>query len=363
MGHILPKLLHKHLADDVLLTDPLKVLPGRFVSQATSKSNDPVINTLNSLYIISENNEYVLRMPVSSDEKLGLSFGVVLDEAKNEKMRAVPHQVLAELAETLPSDSSEYLDYSDKAITAFLEHHGVERHSSSFQFINDADHYFFYRKPHEHVPGIMLLEAARQAIYYQLYTHSDHELGKVTVSLSELKATFFNYAELMYPIEVVIDDLTATDTLKPKEVLYSVSFCQRGRVLARVDSLAPVIALKRFQLARNARLFDDEDRFSPVTAAPITALLTHANGEQSLISLNEVSLNGCNTSNPSVSLGDEGYVTVLYGNKLHFHTKASCKFVTDRSVEWVFDKVSFEQKELLREIIKRGFISSSHSPR
>ena len=37
---------------------------------------------------------------------------------------------------------------------------------------NDTKNYFFYRKHHEHVPGIMLMEVARQAMYAQFYKYS-----------------------------------------------------------------------------------------------------------------------------------------------------------------------------------------------
>ncbi|MBD1582313.1 AfsA-related hotdog domain-containing protein [Pseudoalteromonas sp. S16_S37] len=355
---ITPKLLHKHKDDDVLLSSPRKLLPARFVSAQTHPATDPAIVMLNSLYDVSADNEYTLRVPADSSERAGVPYKDVITQAANELMRGVPHQVIEAIKAGLPQDSAERLDVSDEAIAAFLLHHQVTRHSHSFKFVNQAEHYFFYRKPHEHVPGIMLLEAARQTIYYQLYGFSQQQLGKVTVSLSELNAKFYHYAELMYPMEIVVDDLTAGDIQKPKEVLYSASFYQQGMLIARINSLAPVISLKRFVLARNAKLLNEDERFSPLPVAPITTLLSSTAGKQVLVELQTIGITACTTSPFEADNNDAVYLNVIYGNKLHFQTQVQLQRHDDGSAFWSFLEVDHEQRETLKEIIKRGFVSN-----
>ncbi len=359
---ITPEMLHKHKEDDVLLSHPRKVLPARFLSAETHTASDPNLVMLNSLYEVTANNEYVLRIKSLSPEAQGMSYNEVVTQTKNDKIRAVPHQVIDTIKAGLPQDAVNDLSVSDEQIDAFLEHHKVGRHSSSFQFVNQADHYFFYSKPHEHVPGIMLLEAARQTIYYQLYSYSEQKLGKVTVSLSELNAKFYNYAELMYPIEIVVDDLSEGDTLKPKEVLYSVSFYQKGMLIARIDSLAPVISLKRFKLARNARLFSDEERFTPLVVAPITAFISCSDGQKYLVVLNDIGITQCSTSRAPLNGCSTAYFSVVYDNKLHFQSAVSLQSEADDHLRWSFVDVDYKQLETLKEIIKRGFVGHEQHP-
>lgn len=361
---IAPKILHKHKDDDVLLTNPRKVLPARFLSGETHTTTDPNIIKLNRLYDVSADNEYVLSTVGLPPGSQGVSYCEVVAQSKSEKMRAVPHQVIDAIKSGSSKDSSEDLSVSDEQIDAFLAHHKVSPHSSSFRFVNQADHYFFYRKPHEHVPGIMLIEAARQAIYYQLYGHSELKLGTVTVSLRELSARFNSYAELMYPIELVVDDLSESDNLKPKEVLYSVSFYQKSMLIARIDSLAPIISLKRFQLARNARLFSDEEYFTPLGVAPVIALISGVGDKQSVVNLHQIGMTQCSTSKVSVGGSSMAYLSVIYDSKLHFQSAVILQSETEKYQWWSFIDVDYEQLEALKEIIKRGFIANEqHSKR
>ncbi|MGF1750705.1 AfsA-related hotdog domain-containing protein [Vibrio cionasavignyae] len=353
---ISPKLMHKHKADDVLLSDPRKLLPVRFTSSQENIATDPAIVMLNSLYEPLANNEYVLRLPKTMSGGAGVSFDEVIALSANDPMRGVPAQIVESIRAGLPQDTAERIDINDENVSAFLTHHKVARHSHSFQFVNRGDHYFFYRKPHEHVPGIMLLEAARQTIYYQLYSFSQQQLGQVTVSLNELNAKFYNYAELMYPIEIVVDDLTLGDTQKPKEVLYSASFYQKGILIARINSLAPVISLKRFKMARNVNLFGEEERFSPLSIAPITALLSSGCGKQALVDLQDIGLSGCKTSAISFDNEDSVYLNLIYDNKLHFTAKLQHERDEQSHVSWLFNNVSYEEIETLKEIIKRSFL-------
>ncbi|PSU32892.1 AfsA-related hotdog domain-containing protein [Photobacterium lutimaris] len=353
---ISPKLVHKHKADDLLLSDPRKLLPVRFTSSQESMATDPAIVMLNSLYEVSASNEYVLKLPKTMSGGAGVSFDEVIVLSANDPMRGVPAQIVESIRAGLPQDTAERVDINDENVSAFLAHHKVARHSHSFQFVNRGDHYFFYRKPHEHVPGIMLLEAARQTIYYQLYGFSQQQLGQVTVSLSELNAKFYNYAELMYPIEIVVDDLTRGDIQKPKEVLYRASFYQKGMLIARINSLAPVISIKRFQMARNVNLFGEEERFSPLPIAPITALLSSGCGKQALVDLQDIGLSGCTTSAISFDNEDSHYLNLIYDNKLHFTAKLQRERDEQSHVNWLFNSVSYEDIETLKEIIKRGFL-------
>ncbi|HIC7214406.1 AfsA-related hotdog domain-containing protein [Burkholderia stabilis] len=342
---ISPKLLHKNSTNDVLLTRPRKVVPSRLVSPAAREHPDGDVAALERLYESDGAGGRILRAAPERGFATGQPFA---DVAKEDVIRGVPHQVIDSLRTHADAP------VGDDAIEGFLTHHGVSARSTSFEFVNLADHYFFYRKPHEHVPGIMLLEAARQAIYYQLYTYSKHALGKVTVSLSELNAKFLAYAELMYSIEIVIDDLTGTDDLQPHEVRYSSSFYQRGALIARIDSVAPVIGLDKFKLARNACLFDAE-HFAPLPSAPVISLLTSDGLGQSIVALRKIGKQSCVTSAAKFGDASNALLTVIYDGDICFKAPVTRAGQDEDGITWDFGHVEYAELERLKEMIKRGF--------
>lgn len=243
---ISPKLLHKNSADDVLLANPRPVLPA-YIGVQSAAAVDGAQHGIAQLYKRQACGGYLLNHPSLDHTDAGIPFSQLTDTAASRLARGIPHQVMVQLRPSWRIDEVQESQSQDTQVEEFLARCPIPRRSSSFSFINQADHYFFYRKPHEHVPGIMLLEAARQTIYYQLYTHSAHKLGDVTVSLSELSSKFHAYAELMYPIEIVVDDLTEGDSLRPRVVRYVTSFFQRGALIAEIESVAPVVGLDEIQ--------------------------------------------------------------------------------------------------------------------
>jgi hypothetical protein len=358
MTHIPPKLLHKNAAEDVLLANPRPVLPA-YIPAGSAAVIDGTQDSIAHLYKRQACGGYLLNHSPLERSDTGIPFAQLMDTAASRLATGIPHQVIAQLQSTWRMDAAQENRSQDSQIKEFLARYSIPSRSSSFCFINKADHYFFYRKSHEHVPGIMLLEAARQTIYYQLYTHSAHKLGEVTVSLSELNSKFYAYAELMYPIEIVIDDLTEGDPLRPRVVRYVSSFFQRGALVAEIESVASIVGLDKFKAARNARLLHDE-RFEPLANAPVVSLLT-AGGEQAIVQLMEADSSSCVTSLPKVEDASQGELTLIYEGSICFHTKVKRVSVQDSSATWSFAETSYRQLENLKEIIKRGFVQSAPS--
>ncbi|CDH30865.1 AfsA-related hotdog domain-containing protein [Xenorhabdus bovienii] len=349
---ISPALLHKNSIDDVLIMNPRIVIPSKFVSE-TPNTQHKMVQKINSLYFRDSNNNNIFQFPPTISIATGIPFSSVMEKEEN---IGVPYQVLKNVLNEKPIKfTQEELIEDNEIIEIFLNHHKITKRTTSLTFINNANHYFFYRKPHEHVPGIMFLEAARQSIYYQLYTFSEHILGEVTVSLSELNAKFYSYGELMYPIEIVVDDLTEEYGRLPKKVTYLISFYQRGLLIAQIKTSAPIVPLEKFQVARNAFLLDKE-HFSPLKNTPITALITSANRVQSIVSLREISTTSCITSSLEFGVVSDAMLTIIYDGKLCFHTPIYYLSMDEHGIKWSFEKLEFIQLEVLKEIIKRGFV-------
>lgn len=74
---ISPKLLHKHLAEDVLLTTPRKMIPASFVSKAKQEHSNRSIDALDNLYCFDDKHENVLCFQPDNGTVTGLSFAHV----------------------------------------------------------------------------------------------------------------------------------------------------------------------------------------------------------------------------------------------------------------------------------------------
>ncbi|MFC3394552.1 AfsA-related hotdog domain-containing protein [Brenneria rubrifaciens] len=356
---ITPKLLHKDSVDDVLLTHPRKALPARVFFTGINKDNFNTKSRLAELYSINKDGVYQLSKISKEKNENRISFDKLLLSRVQDKSFGVPYQVLdmASAFDKMEKEPTGNID--DEEVDFFLRSNNISRCSTSFQLVNNADHYFFYRKQHEHVPGIMFMEAARQAIYYQLYTYSHHKLGRVTVSLSEMQAKFYTYGELMYPIEVVIDDLTESDSLLPGEVFYATSFYQQGKLIARITTRAPVISIDKFKLARNVFLLGDGD-FEPLHKSPLVTMITGQDLSQNIVNLKKVSSIGCVTTEPKKQNIEKAIITFIYDKSICFSTSIYRIGNVEEGICWSFERIEYEELEKLKEMIKRGFTASNN---
>lgn len=237
------------------------------------------------------------------------------------------------------------------AVTALHEAIPARQRSSSFQFINEADNYFFYRKSHEHVPGTMFIEAARQAVYHHLYSHTDHVRGEVTVSLNELNSKFFAYAELMYPIELVVDNLIPSDTFLPKKIHYRVAFYQRQTLFATIDTKATVIDIRLFEKTRNI-FINSDDWFSPIKQSTVSCSISDNGGRKSDIALMGLGKSGCITTSTDF---DATCIKISYGGTLSFSSHIRSRKQSQYST-WEFLDMNFNTLQNISDMIKRGFV-------
>lgn len=291
---ISPDILHKGSDDDVLIGSPKPALPlGHFEIPADVQKKNPPDAVL--------------------------------------KVKALPYQIHG---------------MAEAAVAAACEGTPAIERSSSFQFINNADNYFFYRKAHEHVPGTMFIEAARQAVYHHLYTHTNHKRGKVTVSVNELNASFSSYAELMYPIELVVDNMAPSDTASPKKIHFRVSFYQRQVLFATIDTKATVIDIALFEKTRNIFIYAD-DWFAPITQSKLACTINGAP-----VTLLALGKSGCITSQ-CASTG--GTLNIVYEGKISFTTQVSSRG-QGQNARWEFGDVGFDGLQHTSDMIKRGFV-------
>jgi hypothetical protein len=340
---IAPDLLHKGSADDVLIGAPRDALP-LYVNDTLVEANGH--NPLVRNYAAGANLPRRFEIAPALQKKNRMEE-VRADDEWN-RLRALPYQIVAAQLEAagIRSDSLE------TSVAALCESIPAIRRASSFRFINNADNYFFYRKAHEHVPGTMFIEAARQAVYHHLYHHTDHARGAVTVSVNELNASFFAYAELMYPIELVVDNMTPSDATSPKKIHLRVAFYQRQTLFATVDTKATVIDMPLFEKTRNIFIYCN-DWFAPLQPLKLACTISDGQGRKVEVQLLGLGKSGCVTTTADIS--EPVTLHIVYEGKLSF-TAGIRRVGQGEHSSWEFAEVDFNGLQVISDMIKRGFV-------
>jgi hypothetical protein len=125
---------------------------------------------------------------------------------------------------------------------------------SCFNMVMDTTNYFFYRKHHEHVPGMMLIEVVRQAMYAQYYRYNPLAKGQVSLTIENLNVNFMGFVNANYPLRIQVEDQRlaeriASDTAEERVATFS----QLGRVVAVTTMRANPIKMNLFKRLRNVK--------------------------------------------------------------------------------------------------------------
>jgi hypothetical protein len=132
---------------------------------------------------------------------------------------------------------------------------GLQRPAvSCFNMVMDTNNYFFYRKHHEHVPGIMLIEVVRQAMYAQYYCHSRVAKGQVSLTIENLNVSFMGFVNANYPLRIQVEDQRPPERISSEVFEERVAtFSQLGRVVAVATMRANPIKMNLFKRLRNVK--------------------------------------------------------------------------------------------------------------
>lgn len=163
-----------------------------------------------------------------------------------------------------------------------------------YTLFNDAQNYFFYSKHHEHVPGLMIIEAARQCMYVHFYERSGYERGAVTISILDLNCTFPNYTEACYSVEIIVKDLEMDRPIRARSGTKVAQFYQNDILVAEISLKYIVIAMPVFNRMRNINI-PDHQWFTPLKNVRKEVLLiskdeTQIQGNLQFISINEIKI-------------------------------------------------------------------------
>jgi hypothetical protein len=353
--------LHKGSADDVLICRPRRALP--CCLELREAGAEATALALAAGYEAQADGRLRLALQPPADRKDHFGAGAaggLWSREQTADLRALPYELLGATSFTAvpPGRDADAGNTEPEAgVARLLDALPTVRPGTSVAFLNTADHYFFYRKAHEHVPGTMLIEAARQAVYYHFYTHTRHQRGAVTVSLNDLGSSFFAYADLMYPIELVVDEIEGRDSRLPRRIGYRVSFYQRRRLFGVVDTRASVIEIGLFEKMRNIFLTCD-DWFMPLDGSKLACELNLSTGERLDVALRGISRSGCVLEAPAAADAQQATVSIRYEGGFELSTPVRLSGRDKDETSWVFTSLRPAELGVVSEMVKRGFVAT-----
>ncbi|MFK3795361.1 AfsA-related hotdog domain-containing protein [Pseudomonas sp. NPDC088444] len=295
-------IVHKSHDDDVLIYDPRHLLaawlPLDVLQQA--ESDPEVLNALHEAYRVDGERLILRSLPgvihrTQLDQNGLDSLGEYYEPS--EEGRVLSSQWLPEHLEALLSaqcsNTRSPLDIParQRLHECFKRLPGYPANSPvCYTMYNDTSNYFFYRKHHEHVPGLMLIEVARQAMYAEFYAHSDFKRGEVSISILDLDSRSPRYTESSYPVSVMVSDYDAPMEKKPRKMDKRGEFFQNGHKVAEIHLLGEVIKMPVFKRMRNISI-DPTHWFRPLKGIRREAMIRltcgrHLTGEIALLSMN-----------------------------------------------------------------------------
>ncbi|QXZ13366.1 A-factor biosynthesis protein [Pseudomonas sp. AO-1] len=262
-------IVHKGHDDDVLIYDAHHLLPAWLPAAIVQRANlDPMdLEVINQAYRLDSERLVLRSLPTIIDlqalEEAGLSD--CLSELLTNYEKTTDHLILsgvwvlesteAKLARLPGCDNGLSLDQRRQVHDVLKNLDGCPQQGLLyFTLFNDTANYFFYRKHHEHVPGLMLIEAARQAMYAQFYEHSGYARGEVSISIVDLMSSFPRYTESSFQVDVLVGDYKSMAQPRARKVDKRARFFQRGELVADIRLHGEVIKMPVFKRMRNINI-------------------------------------------------------------------------------------------------------------
>ncbi|NER61329.1 hypothetical protein G3435_17895 [Pseudomonas sp. MAFF212428] len=301
-----PHILHKSAADDVLLSGLMDILPAQLadatVTQMLAALDPAQCQLLHSLYRQEPVGVWILRsipLFIEGDALAALSSfemdlqGFYQPVAGGYQLTAqwLPRQVEAYLQRHLNTPLLDAHAVRQMADLLFEWPQWTVSSRTAYTVLNDTNNYFFYNKPHEHVPGLMLIEVARQAMYHYVYSHTGYRRGEVSISIEDLNVSFSSYTESTYAVEVVVEHTTSEKRRQPRSIDKTATFFQNGAVVATLRLRGNVMKMPLFKRMRTLS-FPEHHWFSPSARVLPDVLLQTASGHSFVGQLMHLSLTG-----------------------------------------------------------------------
>ncbi|MBV4460244.1 A-factor biosynthesis protein [Pseudomonas sp. COR58] len=262
-------IVHKGHDDDVLIYDARHLLPAWLDAGVVARANlGPAQSEAVDLAYRADSDRLVLRsLPtvIGLDELEQAGLSEALPELLLHYEKATDHLILtgvwipesteAKLAQLPGCEAPLDVGQRRRVHEVLKQLDGCPQQGlQCFTLFNDTANYFFYRKHHEHVPGLMLIEVARQAMYAHFYEHSGYARGEVSISIVDLMSSFPRYTESSFQVDVLVGDYDGLAPARARKVDKRARFYQRGELVADIRLHGEVIKMPVFKRMRNIQI-------------------------------------------------------------------------------------------------------------
>lgn len=132
----------------------------------------------------------------------------------------------------------------------------VTEFEKSYTFITnmyvDIDHNFFFEHPNEHVPGIMVIEAARQFFQSIMHKYGNEPFEGMSNILTKLDCQFFYFLELNFPIKMkqIVNKFKTSKEGYWNELDSTIYVYQKNNLAVSFNLEAKMIKTKTFKRIR-----------------------------------------------------------------------------------------------------------------
>ncbi|MFD0706122.1 hypothetical protein C6H64_11670 [Photorhabdus luminescens] len=328
---ITPYILHKDHEDDVLLMSFEPVLPAyieeKIVDEFIRLAKNDEINDFISVYR-KEGALYVLKyVPFCLSkncmedliENIKIDFKefyIFQDETWFLKQKYLPKVVLEHLKGVIDHEECSISNELIHRVGLSLSKYGempVSR-ANSYIIKNDTEHYFFYRKEHEHVPGLMIIEMSRQAMYHHVYSYSGYSRGDVSITISSLEVDFYTFIESSYELEVIVSTVSNIAYKCPRHIDLMSSFYQNGKLVARVCLKGGVLKLNVFKRMRTVN-FPKEHWFKLFSRTNKLFMLMGDAARIDIVDVDAISTSGVRLTTRNTITNDKKWLVIQVNEK------------------------------------------------
>ena len=158
----------------------------------------------------------------------------------------------------------------------------------------DLNHTFFFEHPNEHVPALMIIEAARQFLISCCHVYFKVPLKGVNFILSGMQSKFYSYLELNFPIKL----MAKVNKIKYRKgylnhLNLDVNFYQNNKLSSSFNFTGSVIEKDVFKKLRDDKVNpNDKARFQPRSIFYYNIALRDKNKKKYLCELLDISEEG-----------------------------------------------------------------------
>jgi hypothetical protein len=291
------KLVHKDSIDDVLISNGRSALPTWIAPDSLEQIDfdSEELELLNANFqsaVLADGREVLLRrsvptfIPVGTKEGEGFDWVHAYFTPEKDGLflnaKYIPEHFEETLATQFIPPECRLTEASRSRLSQLTDQIPCNERPlrRTYSMINDLQNYYFYRKHHEHVPGTMLIEVARQAMYAQVYQGKKLVRGDVTITVKSLNCDFANYVDSNYPVTVTVEECELpADTPEGPFEARNATFYQRGKIVANIKIVGVSISNKLFKRLRNAKP-EPQDWFVPVKGFAPSVLFHDDNGKR-----------------------------------------------------------------------------------